>query len=65
MKKSRLLLRLIVSPLMLLLLVTTFLYYAIYRWTLFIRYGGEWIAYENLREPITIKDIYDQLKENQ
>ena len=62
--KFKLISRLIASPFVLGIVVTTFLMYAIRKWLLFVRYGGEWITYTP-KEVKTIEDIYKHLKTNQ
>ena len=61
MNKHKIILRLLVSPIILLLLIITYLFSAIKRWVLFLRWGGEWINYDK-NDRATIDDIYQELK---
>lgn len=61
MKGKRKLLRLLVSPAILVMMLITYMYLCLQRWVLFIRYGGEWITHSP-SESRTIYDIYELLK---
>ena len=62
MNKRRLLLRIIVSPLILGLLIITYIHHCLRHFVVYIRYGGEWITYLK-NDPKTVQDIYKLLKE--
>ena len=62
MKSLRKALKYIVSPLILALILISFNAYAIRRWLLFLRYGGEVITYEK-DDQVFIGDIYRELKD--
>lgn len=62
MKIAGKILKLIVSPLLLILLLITYNYWAIHKWFCFLIYGGEWITYHSFDERKTILDIYTELK---
>ena len=57
-----LLLRLIVSPIIFALILVGHTYSAVKRFYLFMRWGGEFITFENNERP-TIEKIYQKLKE--
>ncbi|HPY81282.1 MAG TPA: hypothetical protein PK548_05540 [Bacteroidales bacterium] len=57
-----LLLRILVSPIIFALILVGHTYSAVKRFYLFIRYGGEFITFENNERP-TIEKIYQKLKE--
>ena len=61
MNKRKLFIRLLVSPFILGLIITTYLFTAFKRWGLFLWFGGEFINYVK-DEHTTIKDIYEELK---
>jgi hypothetical protein len=61
MNTKKIILRILVSPVILLMLMITYLFYSIMRWLSFMRYGGEFINYEK-DDHITIKMIYRSLK---
>jgi hypothetical protein len=46
------------------LIVVTYLFLAIKNWLLFIKYGGEWITFQENERP-NIEDIYRLLKDKQ
>lgn len=54
----KLILRIIVSPLMLLLLLSYYLFHAVERWVSYLRYGGEVITYDKHSRK-TIQDVYE------
>jgi hypothetical protein len=56
--------RLILSPFMLSMSLIVFIYKAFYITILFVRYGGEFIAYRK-DDRETIFKIYEHLKNNQ
>ena len=64
MKKSTglMIIRIIISPFLLCIFLITYIIFAVKRFILFIKYGGEWINYEP-DEKITIEMIYEQLKQ--
>lgn len=62
MNKRKLTLRLLVSPFIFCLLIVTYNYSAIKRFYYFVKYGGEFLSYEN-DERKNIDDIYKLLKE--
>jgi hypothetical protein len=61
MNKKYLLLRLISSPFSFAMFMIASIYIGLYRFILFMRYGGEIIAYKKEDKPI-IHDIYLELK---
>jgi hypothetical protein len=63
MNKNKLLIRMLASPIVFCLIVFTFNYYAIRRFILYFRWGGEWITYEK-DDRETIDRIYLKLKKN-
>ena len=56
--------RLIVSPLALLMFLIPFIFAAFRATFFFVRYGGEFMAYTK-EEKVTIHSIYQQLKDKQ
>ena len=50
--------RIIVSPLMLLLLLSYYLFHAVERWVSYLRYGGEVITYDKDSKKM-IQDVYE------
>ena len=62
MNTKSLLLRLIVSPIIFALILVGHTYSAVKRFYLFMRWGGEFITFENNERP-TIEAIYKKLKE--
>jgi len=50
--------RIIVSPLMLLLLLSYYLFSAVERWVSYLRYGGEVITYDRDSKKM-IQDVYE------
>jgi len=60
--KRKLLLRIVVSPFILGLILTTYTYHAIKNTILFVLYAREWITYSK-DDKKTIQDIYLLLKE--
>lgn len=63
MNKKRFVLRLVVSPLVLGLLLVTYIYQCVKHWIGFIRYGGEWITYQK-DDPKRMNDIYYLIKDH-
>lgn len=62
MNKNYLLLRLFVSPIIFALILVGHIYSAVKKFLLFMRWGGEFITFENNERP-TIEKIYQKLKE--
>lgn len=62
MRLAGFILKIIVSPILLALLLITYIYWAVHKWGCFIIYGGEWITYHTFDERKTILDIYTELK---
>lgn len=60
MTKVKIVLRILVSPIILALLIVTYLFHAIRRWVFFLRYGGEWINYDK-DDHVTIEMCYRSL----
>lgn len=58
--KYKLLIRLIVSPIILALMLVTYLVNTIRMFVMFIRYGGEWITYDK-EDIASIEKIYRQI----
>lgn len=54
--------RIIVSPFVFGLLLTTHIFFVFKRTWGFLKYGGEWIDYNKKNEVKTIKDIYNKLQ---
>jgi len=61
MTTTRIIIRILVSPIILALLIVTYVFYSILRWIAFLRYGGEWVNYEK-GDHKTIEMIYKSLK---
>jgi len=61
---KNIIIRLILSPLMLSMSLIVFMYKAFYITILFVRYGGEFIAYRK-DDKETIFKIYEHIKNNQ
>lgn len=62
MNKNKLFIRILVSPAILLLLLTTYSYAMARHFIGFIRWGGEFITLNETDKPI-INDIFKELKE--
>jgi hypothetical protein len=62
MNKRRLFLRILASPVILQLLIITYLFGCIRHFIEYLKYGGEWIRYVD-NEYKCINDIYKLLKE--
>lgn len=62
--KKRFLLRILVSPFILGMLMTTFLFAAVRRWFFFLIHGGEFINYEKDENGKTIQDVYKLVEEH-
>ena len=60
--KYKLIVRLVVSPIILALMLITYLMNTLRMFVYFIRYGGEWITYDN-KDIVSIQTIYYQLKD--
>lgn len=56
-------LRIVVSPIILLLMIVGHFYSAVRKFIFFLKYGGEFITFEQNERP-TIYKIYQKLKEN-
>ena len=54
--------RIIVSPLVLLICLIASLRDAIRQFILFLRYGGEWINYSKKVNPDTIQDLVNEIQ---
>lgn len=63
-QKDRWFLRILISPFLLIILIIAFIYLAFNRWFLFLRFGGEWLNYEDINESKTIQHIYEKLKQD-
>lgn len=64
MNKQYLVLRLLVSPIIFALILVGHTYLAVKRFYLFMRWGGEFITFENNERP-TIEKIYKKLKKGE
>lgn len=64
MNKNLFILRLIISPFLLIVAAVPMLYRSFYLTFLFVRWGGEFISYRKDDKP-TIFSIYQHLKNNQ
>ena len=63
MKHNGIFKRIIFSPLVFLLIITSGIISAFTAWYLFIKFGGEWITYKNENDKKSIGDIFELLKE--
>lgn len=63
MNNQKLVLRFIASPLILGILILTYSYNCIKHFLKYLRYGGEWVTYNN-EDPKRMEDIYKLLKEH-
>jgi hypothetical protein len=63
MKTISYILRTLISPFILIIILTRFIYEAIKRTVLFIRYGGEFINYDSGTNTKTIADVYSKICE--
>lgn len=64
MNKNIIVMRIILSPFLLVMALVAFIYQAFYLTYLFVRYGGEVISYDKDDKPTMFK-IYQHLKNNQ
>ena len=55
--------RILISPFIFLMILTTSIFHSFLDWYLFIKFGGEFYTYKNEEEKKSIGDVYDFLKE--
>ena len=63
MNKRRLLIRIIVSPFVLMIIFIAYMFGFIKHFIKYMRWGGEWITYDK-NEPENIKEILEMLKKS-
>ena len=55
--------RILISPFIFLMILTTSIFHSLLSWYLFIKFGGEFYTYKSEEEKKSIGDVYDFLKE--
>ena len=63
MNTNKLFLRILVSPIILILFIISNIYNTIYLFVLFIMYGGEWMSYDK-QDKAKMSAIYEELTKN-
>ena len=63
MKLYGIMFRILISPFIFLMILTTSIFNSFLAWYLFIKFGGEFYTYKSKEEKKSIGDVYDFLKE--